>query len=184
MTIKMILAVDQGGAIGWSDGRLAYPSLKQDMQRFKELTTGQTVVMGFNTFKSLGRPKGLPNRKNIVLTRKHPIDARGWIDSSIDIVSSLGWVKTWFERRPEETCCIIGGASVYEEALAKDMVDEIYLTLIHSTCPADVKMTTDLVSWKHFVLTERKRGVNWEVNPISRQWDGDVETSYLTFTRL
>ena len=195
MTIKMILAVDQGGAIGWSDGRLAYPGLKQDMARFKELTTGHTVVMGFNTFKSLGRPKGLPNRKNIVLTRKPWNEVRGFFDpaSDIDIISNLDWVKRQADinrhRASSEwqdevhTIWIIGGASVYEEALKKDLVDEIHLTLVHATSDADVRMTTDLVAWKRFVLTERKRGINWEVEPISRQRDDEVETSYITFTK-
>jgi len=192
MTIKMILAVDQGGAIGWSDGRLAYPHLKQDMARFKELTTGSTVVMGFNTFKSLGRPKGLPNRKNIVLTRKPWSEARDFFDpnSDIDVISNLDYIRRLYGFTTADTTpksapaiWIIGGASVYEEALKKDLVDEIHLTLIHAASDADVGMTTDLVAWKRFVLTERKRGINWEVEPISRQLDGDVETSYITLKK-
>ena len=192
MTVKMILAVDQAGAIGWSDGRLAYPKLKADMRRFKELTTGGTVVMGFNTFKSLRLPSGLPNRKNVVLTRKPWSEARSFFepDCDIDVISSLDYIKkldgsTAHDTTPKSapTIWIIGGASVYEEALRLDIVSEIYLTLIHSECEADVRMTTDLVAWKRFILTERARGVNWRADPTSRQWDGDVETSYLPFYR-
>ena len=188
----MILAVDQGGAIGWSDGRLAYPSLKADMKRFKELTTGHTVVMGFNTFKSLGRPDGLPMRRNVVLTRRPWSEVRGQF-GNVEIISSLDWVKQHNEAahrtvagtdRQPANIWILGGASVYEEALKMDIVDEIHLTLIHATCDADVRLTTDLMAWKRFVLTERKRGANWEVDTVSRQWDGAVETSYLTFTRV
>jgi dihydrofolate reductase len=187
----MILAVDQGGAIGWSDGRLPW-KLSADMRRFKELTTGCTVVMGFNTFKSLGLPKGLPNRRNIVLTRRPWSEIRGHFDPESDtvVISSLDWVKRLNGSTPADSTpksapivWIIGGKSVYEEALQKDLVDEIYMTLVHSSSPADVRMDTDLVAWKRFVLTERKRGVNWEVTLISRQWDGDIETSYITFKR-
>ena len=185
MTIQAILAVDQGGAIGWSDGRLAYPGLKQDMARFKALTTGHTVVMGFNTWRSLNRTSGLPNRRNVVLTRKPWAEARPFFDpsASIDIISDLGWVQRRDQADRAATTWLIGGASVYDEAFRRGMVDKVHLTLIHATSPADVRLETDLVAWKRFVLTERKRGINWEVEPITRQWDGDVETSYITFTR-
>lgn len=194
MTIKLIVAIDPGNVIGWSDGRLAYPGLKQDMARFRELTTGHTVVMGFNTFKSLNRPNGLPNRRNIVLTRKNPMEARGLFGDAIEVVSSLDWVEHlgdinrrraadgWYDEPP--IIWIIGGASVYEEALKKDMVDEIYLTLVHGTSEGDVRLTTDLAAWKRFILTERKRGVNWEPIIGTRQRDGDLETSYLQLKRM
>jgi dihydrofolate reductase len=194
LTIKLIVAVDLGNAIGWSDGRLPW-KLKADMARFKELTTGQTVVMGFNTFRSLGRPNGLPNRRNIVLTRKSFAERREQpIGPDIDIISDLSWVQQtairsarrtvdgWRDETP--TTWIIGGASVYEEALRRDMVDEIYLTLVNTNSGADVVLSTDLVAWKRFVLTERKRGVDWEVDAISRQQDGEFDTSYLRLVRL
>lgn len=191
MTIKMILAVDQGGAIGWSDGRLAYSGLKADMQRFKALTLNSMVVMGRSTYVSIGRPDGLPQRRNVVLTRRPWSETRGQF-GNVEIISSLDWVKQHNEAAHRTVAgtdhtpadiWIIGGASVYEEALAMDIVDEIHLTLIHATCDADVKMTTDLVAWKRFVLTERKFGVNWEVEPISREWDGGFDTSYLIFKK-
>lgn len=190
--IRMILAVDQGGALGWSDGRLAYPGLKQDMARFKELTTGGVVVMGFNTFRSLNRPAGLPNRKNIVLTRKPWSEARQFFDASsdVDVISSFDYIRRLYGSTVADTMpmsapssWIIGGASIYEEALKLDLVDEIYMTLIHAASDADVRLTTDLMAWKRFVLTERARGVEWEVELGSRQWDGNVETTYITFKR-
>lgn len=207
--IRMILAVDQGGAIGWVDGRLAHPNLKADMKRFKELTTGHIVVMGFNTFKSLNRPTGLPNRKNIVLSRKNPTFYRDYFGDNIDVISNLDYIERLAKQQrcdmgvgcEEGSTCyaaahgepdrcgvkdiwIIGGASVYEEALRMDIVDEIYLTLVHADSQANVRMDTDLVAWKRFVLTERRRGVEWEVNPQSRQWDCGVETSYIHFKRI
>lgn len=180
--IKLIVAVDQGGAIGWSSGFLPW-KLSKDMKRFKELTTGHTVVMGFNTWKSLNLPNGLPNRLNIVLTRKPWSEARPFFSptADIDIISSLDYVE--LKRDSAKPQWIIGGASVYEEALSRNMVDEMFVTVVHTDSRADIRLTTDLVSWKHFVLTQRKLGVNWEVEVISRQWDGDVETSYLHFVK-
>ena len=67
MILSIIAAVARNGAIGYKN-KLLY-RLKGDMKRFKELTTNHTIIMGKNTFLSL--PKGaLPNRRNIVLTRK------------------------------------------------------------------------------------------------------------------
>ena len=66
MRISIIAAVAQNRAIG-KDNKLIY-WLPNDLKRFKQLTTGHTIIMGRKTFESL--PKGaLPNRRNIVLTR-------------------------------------------------------------------------------------------------------------------
>ncbi len=70
MAIIGIVAVAQNNAIG-KDGKLPwhYPA---DLKHFKETTTGNAVVMGMNTWRSLGKP--LPNRLNIVLSRSAQID--------------------------------------------------------------------------------------------------------------
>ena len=68
MNISIIAAVARNGAIGYNN-QLVY-HIKDDLKRFKQLTTGHTVIMGRRTFESL--PKGaLPNRRNIVLSRTH-----------------------------------------------------------------------------------------------------------------
>src|SRR5664279_2884229 len=63
--ISIIVAVAQNNAIG-KDNKLLW-HISEDLKRFKRLTSGNTVVMGKNTFYSLPiRP--LPNRTNIVIT--------------------------------------------------------------------------------------------------------------------
>ena len=192
MTIKLIIAVDQSNAIGWSDGRLAHTGLKHDMQRFKQLTTNSMVVMGRSTYLSLGRPNGLPNRRNVVLTRRPYSEVRGQF-GDVEIISSLDWVVQHNEaahrtvagtdREPADIW-IIGGKSVYEEALKMGIVDEIYLTVVHTTSEADVVMDTDIAAWKHFILKQRAIGTNWEAQPVSRQSDGNLETSYMHLRKL
>lgn len=182
--IRLIVAIDQGNAIGWSDGRLAYSGLKQDMQRFKELTTGGVVIMGFNTFKSLGRPNGLPNRRNIVLTRKTLAEIRGVFGDDVEVVSTMEYVKRLSERNPDLNIWLIGGKSVYEQALALGIVDELHITLIHSNCEADIRLDTDLAAWKLFLLQQGKQGTYWSVDVGDPQWDGDVQTTYLTMRKL
>jgi dihydrofolate reductase len=175
VTVKLIIAVDQGNAIGWSDGKLAYTGLKQDMKRFKELTTGSTVFMGFNTFKSLGRPNGLPNRKNVVLTRKKRLEVQEHTQSdNVTITHSLEYLK-----HADSDVWIIGGKSVYEAALRQDLVDEMHVTLISAQCEADVVMDTDLAAWKLFII----RNPQWRAELGSSQWDGDFQTTYLTLTK-
>lgn len=182
MTIKLIVAVDQGGAIGWSDGRLPW-RLPADMKRFKELTTGHTVAMGRKTWESIPTAlRPLPNRKNLVLSTECYL---GMIGHEVDIFSSLdslyrSWHRGGFGSRD---LWIIGGASVYEQALDQKIVDEIYLTLVHTDSGADVRLSSDLAAWKRFILTQRSKGINWTAEPISRQWDGALETSYITFRR-
>lgn len=106
MKITIIAAVAHNRAIG-RDNKLIY-WLPNDMKRFKALTTGHTVIMGRKTFESL--PKGaLPNRRNIVLSRSKK-DFAG-----CDCYTSLEDAVR--QCSPEEDIYIIGGASVYEQAL-------------------------------------------------------------------
>lgn len=181
--IKLIVAVDLANAIGWSDGMLAYRGLKLDMARFKALTTGHTVVMGRSTYISLNRPNGLPNRKNIVLSRRPYSEIRGVIVGDVEIISSLDYVVQQDARASCDTW-IIGGASVYDEAIGTGVVDEIHLTIIHATCEADVRLKTDLAAWKLFVIRQRKAGINWDVTVGDPVVDGDFYTTYLVLRKL
>ena len=119
--ISIIVAIAQNGAIGYK-GDLIY-HLSADLRRFKELTTGQTVIMGRKTFQSL--PKGaLPNRRNIVLTRQQDASFPGTeVYSSIDEALS--------HCSQEEKVYIMGGAQVYSQALS--MADELEITLVHDS---------------------------------------------------
>ena len=158
--IKMIVAVDQGNAIGWSDGRLPW-KIPYDMKRFKELTTGNIVVMGFKTFQSLNRLNGLPDRKNIVLTHRPYSEVRDQIGLDVDVIGSLDYIKRGSTDLRDTF--IIGGASVYAQALEAQMVDELHVTIVHANSGADVTLPFELVAWKLFILQQRKLGVNWEL---------------------
>ena len=118
--ISIIAAVAKNRAIGY-ENKLIY-WLPNDLKRFKALTTGHTVIMGRNTFLSL--PKGaLPNRRNIVLSRSTK-DFPG-----CDVYSSLE--EALKHCAPDEDIYIIGGASVYRQALK--IADRLCLTEINDT---------------------------------------------------
>jgi dihydrofolate reductase len=188
----MIVACDQGNAIGHSDGRLPW-HIKEDLARFKALTTGSTVVMGHNTYVSLNRPKGLPNRRNVVLSRKPYSEIRSEIDFDVEVISSLDWVLQHNEaakrtvagtdREPSDIW-IIGGASVYGEAIARRIVDEIHMTLVYTTSSAEVRLPFDLAAWKKFILEQRKLGVNWEREYVCEpETESGQRIAFMTFKR-
>ena len=122
--ISLIACIAQNGAIGFHN-HLLYP-IMQDMQRFKTLTTGHTIVMGRKTFESL--PKGaLPNRRNVVVTRNEYFTAPG-----IEVFHSL---EAAFDScRADEEVFVIGGESVYRESLPR--ASRLCLTHIHAV-PAE-----------------------------------------------
>jgi dihydrofolate reductase len=62
----MIAAMSQNRVIG-KDNQLPR-HLSEDLIRFKAITAGHTVIMGRSTYESIGKP--LPNRRNIVISRK------------------------------------------------------------------------------------------------------------------
>ena len=129
MRISIIVAVDRNMAIG-ADNKLIY-WLPDDLKRFKQLTTGNTIIMGRKTFESL--PKGaLPNRRNIVLTRSKDAFFEG-----ADRFDSLKKALDDCRKRDCEgdemskEVFIIGGASVYKQAI--ELADRICLTEIDAT---------------------------------------------------
>ena len=120
MLLTIIAAVAKNRAIG-RDNNLLY-RLPDDMRRFKALTTGNTVIMGRRTFESL--PKGaLPRRRNIVLSRTQTCFP------GCETFASLG--EALARCRDDEQVFVIGGASVYREALK--VADRLCLTVIDDT---------------------------------------------------
>ena len=104
-------------AIG-KDNRLIY-WLPHDLKRFKQLTTGNTIIMGRKTFESL--PKGaLPNRRNIVLSRS--TKQLPGCDCYPSLKEALAHCQD------DEQLFIIGGASIYRQTMP--IADRLYLTEI------------------------------------------------------
>ena len=120
--LSLIAAVAENGAIGY-DNKLIY-WLPNDMKRFKALTTGNTIIMGRRTFESL--PKGaLPNRRNIVLSRTGKAEDFPGCDLYHSLEEALQNCSA------EEDIYIIGGNSVYKEAMP--IADRLCLTLVNDT---------------------------------------------------
>lgn len=118
MTISIIVAVNHDNAIGRGNDMLYH--LPADLKHFKNTTSGHTVIMGRKTFESL--PKGaLPNRRNLVLTRREGASFPG-TDVYPDLRSALD------SCREEEEVFIMGGGQIYRQAM--DIADRLYITLV------------------------------------------------------
>lgn len=120
METIIIVAVSENDAIG-KDNKLLF-HLKEDMQNFKRLTTSNVVIMGRKTYESIGKP--LKDRINIVVSRSDNKDEVNliWVHSLEEAMKKA--------KEYEKDIYIIGGGSIYKEALEKDIVDKIYLTRI------------------------------------------------------
>ena len=120
MQINIIAAVARNRAIGYQNKLLYW--LPNDLKRFKALTTGHTIIMGRKTFESL--PKGaLPNRRNVVLSRQVTSIPGCEVYKSLDAALA--------QCQEDEEVYVIGGASVYEQAIKK--ADRLCLTEIADT---------------------------------------------------
>lgn len=145
--ISIIVAIAENNAIGYKNKLIYW--LPNDLKRFKALTTGNTIIMGRKTFESL--PKGaLPNRRNIVISRSAQADAFSGAECYPTLEAAIEAAKTGYTFNGETSTemYIIGGASVYEQALA--FADRLCLTYIYDT-PNDADTffpTFDKNEWK------------------------------------
>ena len=152
MGTTIIVAQAKNGAIG-VNGALPW-HLSADLQRFKQLTIGNTVIMGRKTWDSIGRP--LPNRRNIVITRTHGLSLEGALT-----VTSLEKALDSASNNLEKF--IIGGAEIYN--LAMPLVDTIEMTLIHEDVEGDTYFPSlDSNAWIESMRSEHtddKSGLNY-----------------------
>lgn len=112
----IIVAYDKHFGIGANNGLLWQRDLPADLKHFEKTTTGNAIIMGHNTYKSIGRP--LPNRQNIVLCSKPEI-----IDG-VDVMNNLQAAYDAVDAHRETF--VIGGGRIY--ALAIETVDKILAT--------------------------------------------------------
>ena len=144
MIISLIVAMDQNRGIG-DKGKVLW-RLSTDLRRFKALTLGHHVIMGRKTHQSIGR--ALPGRVNLVVSRNINYKASGCL-----LVASLDIALETARLAGEEETFIIGGASIYAQALP--VAQRIYLTLVHTTLPADVFFPSfDANTWKTIIYEE------------------------------
>lgn len=153
--ISMIFAMDKNNLIGKGNSLPWHYSL--DLKYFKETTLNHTVIMGENTFYSLGKP--LPNRKNVVATLNPDFKADG-----VTVIHDL--IKFLKENiDTEEELFVIGGAQIYK--LSMPYAKRLYITHIDRAHEGDLYfpminyddyniIKDDKIDELRFVIYERK----------------------------
>lgn len=151
MAIKLIVAVDSDFGIGYKNELLF--RVKEDLQRFRELTTGHFVVMGRKTYESL--PKALPERINVVLTRNENYNPK---NPSVIVSSDVSKIISHYTQtgEQEKDLWVIGGAEIYNQFLP--YAHEVHLTMIHKYAEnVDTYFPMDKVNDK-FTMYKSERG--------------------------
>lgn len=127
--------IGENGSLPWK--------LKEDLEYFKHITTGHTVIMGSKTFESIGKP--LSNRHNVILTRQNK-------NSDIENVEYCNNLYKTFKKYKysEDETFVIGGANIYEQALK--FADKIYATIIYEKVKGDAFFKP--IDSKYWVLSK------------------------------
>lgn len=123
MPLAIIVAVSENQVIGINND-LPW-RLPADLNYFKNLTTGHTIIMGRKTFDSIGRP--LPKRRNIVVSKNvtncpEGVECVPGLDELFELLNT--------EKADSKTQFIIGGETIYRQTL--HLADTVYLTRVHT----------------------------------------------------
>ena len=104
MKITLVAAIASNNVIG-KENSLPW-NIPEDLKRFKQMTSGHTILMGRKTFDSIGRP--LPNRQNIVMTKDENFEREG-----IKVINNFDDALELIKESNEDVY-VIGGSNIYE----------------------------------------------------------------------
>ncbi len=148
--ITLIVATSQNGVIG-KDNALPW-HLPRDLQYFKRITTGCPIIMGRKTYESIG--KALPNRLNIVISRNPQLtlnDAE--VAHDLDCAIALAHSQQSSAREIH----IIGGATLFAQALQQGLVDKLYINRVLADMDGDTFFPEiDWAQWKRVSCTHHE----------------------------
>jgi len=127
--------IGKPGALPWR--------IPEDLKRFKNLTTGKTVIMGLNTYRTINRP--LPKRNNIILSYE-PMEIEG-----ADVCTSIEEARAKAESYGKDIF-VMGGAQVYEQMLP--LVEKLHVSWVKKDYEGEIKFPEfKLEDWQE---TERE----------------------------
>jgi dihydrofolate reductase (trimethoprim resistance protein) len=155
--VSLIVAISKNNVIG-NNGIMPW-KIKGEQKRFKELTTGKTIIVGRKSFQEIGKP--LPNRKTIIISTTENIVA----DNCTTVKSLL---EAFNLAKDEEEIFIAGGGQVYKEALP--YADKIYITIIDKIVEGNVYFPE--INKEDFIKTYEER------------IDGEIPYTYYTYERV
>lgn len=153
--IGLIVAHTKNRVIG-KDGSMPW-NIPGELSRFRELTTGNVVIMGRRTYESIGKP--LPNRYNIVISKTQRFEAEN--------CTTAGSLEEALQIAGDRDIFIGGGGKLYEEALP--LVEKMYITEIDAVIEGDT-------FFPEFDASAFERVVEKSV-------DGELPYQYVTYIR-
>ncbi len=153
--LALIAAISKNNVIG-NKGTIPW-RIKGEQKRFKELTTGKTVIMGKRSFEEIGKP--LPNRKTIVISNTTNYEYENCI--------TLGSLTQAIAYVGNEDAFVAGGEQLYREALP--LVDVMYLTIIDLEVEGDTYFPH--FNDEDFTLASEE------------EFQGEISYRYLTYVR-
>ncbi len=157
--IALIVAYASNRIMG-NKGQIPW-SIKGEQKRFRELTTGNVVIMGRKSYEEIGHP--LPNRFTVVVSNTADFEAENCVTAS-----SLEQAINMAEKlRPGENIYISGGAGLYKEAM--DLVEKMYITEIDAVIEGDT-----------YFPEFNKESFTKE---IVERVEGEIPYTYVTYTR-
>jgi dihydrofolate reductase/dihydrofolate reductase (trimethoprim resistance protein) len=154
--ISLIVAVAKNNVIG-NNGAIPW-KIKGEQKRFKELTTGKTIIMGRKSFEEIGKP--LPNRKTILISNTQHIE----VENCVTVKSLL---EAFALSKYESEIFVAGGGQVYKEAFP--YADRIYITVIDKMVDGNVYFPE--ICEDDFIKTYEER------------IDGEIPYTYFTYER-
>jgi dihydrofolate reductase len=159
--IVIVAALARNGVIGRDNG-LPW-RLKADLQHFRALTMGYPILMGRNTWASLGRP--LPGRRNMVVTRTPDLQADGAevFNSPAAAIAAAAGAERLF---------VIGGAQLYANLLPQ--ADRLMLTEVWADVEGDA----------HFPMLDRSDFIEERRDPRQADADNEFDFDFVEYRRL
>lgn len=160
--LSIIVAKAKNNVIG-KDNKMIW-HIPDDMKRFKKLTMNHTIIMGKNTFESLGRV--LPKRFHVVLTRNKNYKIN---NKNVLVIKNISELKKYINDENENF--VIGGASIYKQLINK--CEKLYVTQIDKDFDGDTFFPE--IDNKKFKIVEKNRGP---------KDDNNFEYYYVTYERI
>lgn len=157
--IGLIVAYTRNRVIG-KDGKIPW-RIKGEQRRFRELTTGNVVVMGRKSYDEIGKP--LPNRFTIVVSSTAQYSAENCVTVS-SLSEAIEYAK---ENRPAENIYLSGGAGIYREGI--ELAEKLFITEIDAEIDGDT-------FFPEFDISLYDKTVDEVI-------DGDIPYSYVTYTK-
>lgn len=157
--IGLIVAYTKNRVIG-NKGQIPW-KIKGEQRKFRELTTGNVVIMGRRTYEEIGHP--LPNRFTIVVSNSASFEE----ENCTTATSLTHAIKKAEELHPGKNIYISGGAGLYKEGI--DLVDCMYVTEIDAEIEGDTYFP---------VFNE----IDFD-KTVDEKVEGEIPFSYITYTR-